>query len=71
MGGVYDMLNKPLYLSYEIVNQVKNQADINYTYKKYFELAFQFAGKDLSKWASFLMMACFWCMGIKILLLKE
>lgn len=33
MGGVYDMLNKPLYLSYEIVNQVKNQADINYTYK--------------------------------------
>lgn len=71
MGGVYDMLNKPLYLSYEIVNQVKNQADINYTYKKYFELAFQFAGKDLSKWASFFDDGMFLVYGYKDIVIKR
>lgn len=71
MGGVYDTLNKPLYLSYGIANQINNPNNIKNTYKKYFELAFEFAGKDLNKWATFFDDGMFLVYGYKDIVIKK
>ncbi|PWM78838.1 MAG: hypothetical protein DBY32_05035 [Phascolarctobacterium sp.] len=65
IGGVYDMLSKPLFLTYEIANQICDKDNINYIYKKYFALAFEFAGTDLKKWGSFFENGTFLIYGYK------
>lgn len=71
MGGVYDTLNKPLYLSYEIANQINDTNNIKNTYKKYFKLAFEFAGKDLNKWITFFDDGMFLVYGYKDIVIEK